>query len=239
MMKRLVYNFLLPLMLLLLASQLSRAQKTAEFGLLLGRAYYLGEINPETHWGNGVGNFSYGAIFRYNLNDRYSLKLNLNRTELSGDDEAADLLFNLDRKAAFDTKLTELSGSIEFNFLPYKIGKRDRAFSPYLFTGFSYFWYNPSTTISGSPAIGSEGGRGRGLAFLFGPGLKLNIGRKMSLNLEWGFRKTPTDQLDGLPNRQFDLFESGKNYDNDWYVISAFMLTYKITKESACPMQNF
>jgi len=36
-----------------------------------------------------------------------------------------------------------------------------------------------------------------------------------------------------------DVFESGKTYDNDWFVVSGFMLTYKITREGPCPVYNF
>lgn len=220
-------------------SQSLSGQKTAEFGLLLGRAYYIGELNPETHLGNGVGSLSYGALFRYNLNERYALKLNLNRTKLTGSDVSTDLLFNKSRKAEFETNLTDLSANIEFNFLPYKLGDRTKPFTPYLFTGFSYYWYDPSTTINSSEVVTSEANKGRGLAFAFGPGIKLNLGRKMSLTFEWGFRKTSNDLIDGLPNVYEDFYEQGKKYDNDWYVISAFMLTYKLTDEGPCPMMDF
>lgn len=215
------------------------SQKTSEFGLLLGRSYYLGEINPKTHWGNDVGSFCFGAIFRYNLNERYALRLGVNRAKLEAEDIQSDLLFNRDRKAEFSTKLTELNGLIEFNFLPYKLGNRDMPFSPYLFTGFSYYWYNPSTTVDGTSVVTSEASDGSGIAFTFGPGIKLNLGRKISLNMEWGFRKTYKDNLDGLPNLENELYEQGKGYNNDWYGIMGFMLTYKLTNEGPCPHMNF
>ena len=227
------------MLLLSLFSMPVIAQKTAEVGIMIGRSYYLGEINPKTHWGKGVGSFAYGALFRYNLNDRYSLKLGLNRAKLEAEDAEQEFLFNRARNANFSTKLTELSTTIEFNFLPYKLGDRDKPFSPYLFTGFSYYWYNPSTTVDGSDVVTEESGDGRGLAFAFGPGIKLNLGRKMSLNFEWGFRKTFTDDIDGLPNLQGEFLEQGKDYNNDWYAIMGFMLTYKITDEGPCPAMNF
>ena len=230
--------FLFGLLICLLSPRVY-AQKTAEIGPMIGRAYYLGEINPKTHVGNGVGSISYGAVFRYNLNERWSLKLNANRTTLQAQDEAMDFEFNQARLAEFETKLTEISGNIEFNFLPYRMGVKSKAFSPYLFTGFSYFWYNPSTTVEGAGFDGAEGERGNGIAFVIGPGFKVNLGRKFGLAAEWGFRRTYTDALDGLPNRFEDLFELGKEYDNDWYVISGIMLTFKITDEGPCPAIGF
>lgn len=216
-----------------------QAQKSAELGPLIGRAYYLGDVNPETHVGNGVGSISYGALFRYNLNERYALKLNLNRTKLSAQDGNMDLLFNQARRAEFETKLTEISANIEFNFLPYRLGVRERSFSPYLFTGVSYYWYNPSTFINGEEVVATDFQDGNGLAFVFGPGIKLNIGRKFGLAMEWGFRKTANDALDGMPNRIGDLYELGKDYNNDWYVISGIMLTFKLTDEGPCPGMDF
>ena len=115
----------------------SNAQKIAEGGIFLGRSYYIGELNPVTHYGNGVGNFTFGGIFRYNLNKRYSLKAMLIRTNLNGTDEDSEFPFNAVRMAEFETKLTEFSTSIEFNFLPYKMGDKKHFFSPYLFVGFS------------------------------------------------------------------------------------------------------
>ena len=214
-----------------------KAQKTAEIGVFLGRSYYNGEINPKTHWGNGVGSFTYGAGFRYNLNKRYSLKAMLIRTTLSAEDKSAELLFNTFRNASFETKLTEFSGSIEFNFLPYKMGDKQHFFSPYLFVGISAYKYDPNLDIAVTPLEEITGGTS--FALPFGPGMKLSLGKKFALAVEWGFRKTSNDELDGLPNRIEDIFELGKPNDNDWYTVTGFLLTYKITDEGPCPSHGF
>ena len=215
------------------------SQKSFELGPFVGRSYYLGELNPKTHVGNGVGNLSFGGILRYNLNKRYSLKASIIRTKLSAEDIETEFPFNQQRNAAFESNLTDLSANIEFNFLPYAIGDKKHFFSPYLFTGFSYFFYNPTTTINGVEVPDESDGRRSSLALAFGPGIKVNLGRKISFAIEWGFRKTFIDDLDGLPNTTEDLLEQGKEYDNDWYVLSGIMLTYKITNTGPCPMQNF
>lgn len=165
-------SVLLTLLFFALGSTIIFAQKTTEFGLFLGRSYYNGEINPTTHWGNGVGSFTYGGAFRYNLNKRYSLKATLVQTKLSAEDELADIQFNTFRKASFETKLTEFAGTIEFNFLPYQTGDKKHFFSPYLFVGFSIYKYKPSVSIEGplsSKEDLSDGGTK--LAMPFGPGI--------------------------------------------------------------------
>lgn len=215
------------------------SQKTAEIGVLFGRSYYLGELNPRIHWGNGVGSSTLGGVFRYNLNERYSLKGSIIRTTLTAEDEWESFGFNNQRLASFENTLTEFAGVIEFNFLPYQLGDKRHFFSPYLFVGLSYYLNDVSTTVEGfEPAPINEDGGGK-FALPFGPGLKLSLGKNWAFSMEWGFRKTGYDLIDGLENRVDDVYETGKTYDNDWFVVSGFMLTYKITDEGPCPVYNF
>lgn len=220
-------------------AQIGLSQRTTEFGFFLGRSYYLGEVNPKTHLGNGVGSLAYGAVFRYNLNQRYSLKASVIKGKLKADDTNIEFLFNKSREASFETKLTEFSGQIEFNFLPYETGDNRHFFTPYLFVGVSAYNYKPKTTIANVENDGEETESGTKISMPFGPGLKLSVGNKLSLAFEWGFRRTSNDAIDGLPNRFNELYEQGKTYDNDWYVISGFMLTYKLTKVGPCPVYHF
>lgn len=214
-------------------------KRTTEIGLFLGRSYYIGELNPETHVGNGVGSLTFGGAFRYNLNKRYSLKATLIRTNLKAKDESTGLSFNNQRNATLESKITEFAASVEFNFLPFKAGVKGQKFTPYLFVGVSYYNYDPNVTVNGySPQPIDESG-GSKLALPFGPGLKLSLGNRTTLAFEWGFRKTSNDLIDGLENRIDDIFETGKSYDNDWFVVSGFMLTYKLTNEGSCPGYNF
>ncbi len=234
-----IRRFSLSLFFVLFFSAIGFSQKTAEVGILVGRSYYLGELNPRTHWGNGVGSLTLGGIFRYNLNDRYSLKGAVIRTTLTASDEWESFQFNNQRLASFENTITEFAGEVEFNFLPYKMGDKRHFFSPYLFVGLSYFLNDVSTTVEGfDPAPISQESGGR-FAIPFGTGVKLSLGQKWAFSMEWGFRKTGYDFIDGLENRVNDVFESGKTYDNDWFVVSGFMLTYKITREGPCPVYNF
>lgn len=215
-----------------------QAQKTAELGFLVGRSYYLGEINPNTHYGNETGSLTYGAIFRYNLNMRYSLKATLSQTTLQAADINNDLLFNQARNAEFENQITEFATSIEFNFLPYAIGNKEDFFTPYLFFGLNLFKSSPEALLDGTEIVGETVDEKTLLAYSFGPGFKVNLGSRFSLAMEWGFRKTGNDHLDGLPNFINDTYELGKDYDNDWFVSSIFMLTYRITDLGKCPGYN-
>lgn len=233
------HNKLVVLFPLIFLSLFSFSQKTTEFGLLVGRSYYLGEINPTTHVGNDVGNLAIGAAFRFNLNKRYSLKATILQTTLKAKDVNNDLAFNQMRNAEFENDLTEGAATIEFNFLPYETGDKDFFFSPYLFVGFAIYSHSPKLKINEAEYPNAEEGRSTHLSFPFGTGIKVSLARKVSLSFEWGFRKTSNDHLDGLPNREFDIFELSKNYDNDWYSVNAFMLTYKLSDKGPCPAYNF
>ncbi len=228
-----------PILFVTLVTSSVFAQRTAEVGVFFGRSYYLGELNPRTHWGNGIGSSTLGGVFRYNLNERYTLKGAIVRTTLTANDEWESFQFNQQRLASFENTLTEFAGEVEFNFLPYKMGDKRHFFTPYLFVGISYFLNDIETTVEGfEPAPTNQEGGGK-LAMPFGPGLKLSLGKNWAFSMEWGFRKTGYDLIDGLENRVEDVFESGKSYDNDWFVVSGFMLTYKITDEGPCPVYNF
>lgn len=225
--------------ILLLGSQII-AQRTTEFGIMLGRAYYLGELNPKTHWGNNVGSFAYGGVFRYNLNQRYSLKASFLRSKVSASDEVTEFSFNNTfRKASFESTINDLSGQIEFNFMPYETGDKDFFFSPYVFVGISAYNTSTSTDFEGVVQPNQELNDGIQWALPFGPGFKLSLGQKVSLAFEWGFRKTSNDFIDGNPNRFSEIYEFGKEYDNDWYVMTGFMLTYRLTRVGPCPVYHF
>jgi len=235
MLKKGIYTFIFFLIIV----QNAFGQKTTEFGLFIGRSYYLGEINPTTHLGGGVGSLAYGGLFRLNLNNRYSLKLAAYKAKLATEDRFTELRFNRFRDASFEGDLIEVSPQIEFNFLPYQMGDKKFFFSPYLFVGLAFYSIESDATVENFETVPVSTKSGMQFALPFGPGLKLNVGKKMSLNFEWGFRRTSNDQLDGLSNRFNEIFELGKEYDNDWYVISGFALTYKLTKVGPCPAIEF
>ena len=161
------------------------------------------------------------------------------RTTVESADDQTEFPFNQQRDANFESRITEFSGTIEFNFFPYKLGDKKHWGTPYLFVGLSYYKASPDITVEGfNPQPIDESGK-TAFALPFGPGFKLNISNKIALALEWGFRKTGNDQIDGLENRFNEIFETGKEYDNDWFIVSGFMLTYKLTNDGACPAYNF
>lgn len=206
----------------------------------MGRSYYSGELNPKNHVGNGVGNIAFGALVRYNINRRYSLRAGLNFGGLNAEDENVDLPFNQYRMAAFESRFTEANVLLEFNFMPYELGEPTYPFSPYLYVGPGIFFNNVDfhqeglTEQNNETDEDEENSSNARIVFPFGFGFKLNLGKQFGLGLEWGFRKG-NDEIDGLPNHLENGFQNGKSYNKDWYSVAGLTLTYRITKKGPCP----
>lgn len=186
-----------------------------ELGVFLGTSYYLGELNPGEQF--LMNRPSLGFIYRYNLSPRFAYKLNVYYGMLEGADSVSGA--NRERNLSFRSPLLELSNQIELNFMQYVPGNKDYAFTPYLFGGFTVFYYDPQAKYNGewynlSP-LGTEGqgtsanpGQRKyartNFAFPFGAGLKYNLTRGISLGIEWGLRKTFTDYLDDISTTYAD-----------------------------------
>ena len=198
-----------------------QAQKKADIGVFAGTSYYLGDINPAKQFYSP--SFAVGALFRYNLNPRYSVRGSFYYGGLTGDDADFDNLFQSRRNASFSASVLDATLQFEFNFLPYNtIGKR-----------FAY-----STYVSGGLGVGfiaNPLGFTYQLVLPFGVGFKVNVAKRLSTGVEWGFRKTFYDNLDGLEN-WVDPDYKGLFHNYDWYSIAGIFITYKIFEyKDDCP----
>ena len=206
----------------------------SELGILAGSSYYMGEINPSIHVINKVRP-ALGVFYRKNLSKRYALRFGANYAMLSATDQFVSTELSQFRQLSFSTNLWEGYGIIEFNFIPYQINNyATSSFTPYVFIGVAGFWVRPNV----------DGGGNRELAktdviapsIPFGLGLKFNFARNLGLGIEWGMRKTFTDQIDGLSETYVNGYQLSNTQNNDWYSIIGITLNYKIlTKSDHCP----
>ncbi len=192
----------------------------SELGVLVGGAFYLGDINPS-------GLFSQtklvvGGVYRYNLNTRWAIRGNALWGTVTGDDEKLKNPRNLN----FRSRISEFSLQAELSFLPYFTGSnRNYRFSPYIFGGVALFAFNPQAYYYDD---GARTGRwvdlaplhteGQGLSAYpdkktynttqvslpFGLGFKYSLNSKFCIGLEWGMRKTFTDYLDDVSGTYAD-----------------------------------
>lgn len=186
------------------------AQKTGEFGVFLGGSFYLGDLNP-----NGFFKFTqpaFGAIYRYNINNRFSARLSGLIGTVEAFDNQSPYAFQQQRNLNFKSPIDELSGQFEFNFFEYEIGNPKFNFSPYIFGGFGFFRMNPQGEINGSwVALQPLHTEGQDTRFNpdapyhliqpcipFGIGIKLSIFPTVCMSIEWGMRKTFTGYIDDV-----------------------------------------
>jgi hypothetical protein len=267
-------NFLLLIIISALAVPAVIAQGS-EIGPFAGVSYYMGDINPGRQFYNAKPAF--GLVYRKLLNPRYAIKANFIYGQLEAFDSDSDNPAQVVRNLDFRTNIFDLSGQIEFNFLPYELGDPTKPFSPYIFAGLSIFRFNPQGTLNGewvdlhplrTEGQGTAANPGSShysrvqLAFPFGAGLKVALGARLGLSLEWSLRRTFFDYLDDVSGTYPDLnilaaergadaapmsdkslslgersgLQRGNSKNNDWYSFAGIALTYKIgPKIQKCP----
>lgn len=190
----------------------SKAQKS-ELGFFLGTSYYLGDLNPSSHF--GMAQSAGGILYRYNLNPRWAFKFSALFGTVTASDKETNA--NYPRQLSFRSPISEISAQMEINFFNLYNSSGKNAFSPYLFGGFSVFSFNPQANYQGHwydlQPLSTEG---QGLkdmpdrysltnvSFPFGLGIKVNFLKRFSFGAEWGLRKTFTDYIDDVSTKYYD-----------------------------------
>lgn len=223
-------------LLALIFSFSSFAQKKADIGVFVGGAYYQGDINHARLFYHV--NPAYGALYRFNLNKRFAFRGSLILGSLFGSDKNFAFGYQTHRNRKFSTPLIDVSGQAEFNFKNYSVGKEKYPHTPYVFVGLSFIIasYAENPYIIGIP---------------FGLGYKQNVGKRIGIGIEWGYRKTFSDGIDNLsgerfypsivttPSQKFSLKQRGNFRNTDWYSIFGLFITYKLfSGQIACDTYN-
>ena len=175
-----------------------------EVGLFGGGAYYLGDLNPGKHFMNTQ--LAYGVLGRYNVDPRWAVKLGVSRGTVKGD--ASQSTFLPDRQLNFSSYILDISAMAEFNFFPYFTGSKRNWVTPYIFGGFSLFFFNPVANGYELKNFGTEGQNigynGRkpystvGYGLPFGLGVKISLAKKLGLQVYWEMHKTFSDYIDDV-----------------------------------------
>jgi hypothetical protein len=220
----------------------SHAQ-TAEVGLVGGLSYYLGDLNPGIHF---LGTrFAWGGLARVNLDNRWVIRGNFVRARIKGDDSKGNT--NDQRGLKFESRLTDIAITTEFNFFEYFTGSRKNLMSPFIFGGIGMVIFNPQADGVYLRNIGTEGQNvgfdGRKpysrVAFTipFGVGIKYSLSKRLCFSGEWGMRKTFTDYLDDVSTT---YYLDGTNIDpnNQEQVLSDPTFLHKPMQERGNPSND-
>lgn len=198
---------------LLTLSYVAAFAQKSEIGAFVGTSFYIGDLSHSTIFSEC--DITGGIIYRYNFTPRIALKANIMFAKVHASDAKSNGSY--ERNLSFKSPITELSVQAEINFLRLYNQKGYNRFSPYVFAGVAVFSFNPQTEYQGKTYdLQPFGTEGQGLipntknyalcsfAIPFGIGLKVNIGRYVSIGAEWGMRFTCTDYLDDVKGVYFD-----------------------------------
>ena len=217
--KRLTQKITLLLIIAFAFSFSAKAQQfkpNTEIGLLLGTSYYLGDLNT-THFNQPLP--AAGLIIRKNIDRRFAYKAELMYLNIKSDERNSEDTIAVNRGLHFKSPVYELSGQIEFNFLPFQPENPLHTWTPFIYTGISIFHYNPQAENQYGEWIDLQplGTEGQGTTTLFGNetetrdnysliqysiamggGFKIAVNPSFNIILEYGARKTFTDYLDDV-----------------------------------------
>ncbi len=197
------------------------AQRNANFGIIGGIAYYMGDINPNRHFYKPSPAF--GLIYRININPRYAIRGNAYYAQVRGSDLDFPELLHPDRAflpVSFTTTMLDLNLQTEFNFLPFTPNVGKFKYTPYVSGGLGF-------------TLAMSANTNHHFTFPFGVGVKFNLTSKISTGAEWSFRKSFTDHIDRVEN---PTGIQSLIHNNDWYSYLAVFITYKFFKfAEECP----
>ena len=198
--------------------------QTYEIGLFAGGANFIGDVGRTNYIYPSA--WAIGGIAKWNRSKRYAWRGSIYYGQMIIDDNSSDLSNRQQRGYSFKNSVKEASVGLEFNFVEYNLHKLGPAFTPYMYTGLTYFRYNYHYFNAGVfQELDQEEGA---FAIPMTLGFKGRINQYLILGAEIGARYTFTDNLDGSnpEGSNFEEFAFGNINSNDWYVFSGITLTY-------------
>ena len=156
-----------------------------------------------------------GIVIRKNIDRRIVVKGELLLGYIRADDARnTNDTVKLNRNLHFRSPIYELSGQVEFNFLPYETGNSLYPFTPFIFAGVSLFRFNPKAEANNGEWVALQPltTEGQGttsfqdrkkyaitqFSIPMGGGFKIAVNKTFNIILEYGIRKTFTDYLDDV-----------------------------------------
>lgn len=225
-----IFGFIISSLFISIASDAQDDYKY-EIGGMAGTSFYMGDANKTKLYQNP--GLSAGAVFRYNIDLRWSVKSNFVIGKVSGDTRDSGNSFPLEQQASFSRMFYELGSQIEFNFFSYsdKFGYLGaKRLTPYVFTGVGVTMASgKSTFLDANIPIGI--------------GLKYKLKDRLNIGFEFSFRKLFSDSFDVTDkDGGFNLdapynIKSGFFKNTDWYSLTMFSITWDFGAR-VCPCLN-
>lgn len=199
-----------------------------ELGVFLGGGNYVGDIGKTNYI--APNEFAFGALYKWNKSPRHSWRFSIVHSKITANDEDSDVQGRKLRSLDFENSVTEFSAGLEFNFFDFNLHELEQQFTPYVYTGVSYFLYDDLIFDQGEA---KKAHSGSSFAIPMTVGIKTNVLPKLILGFEVGARYTFTDNIDGTfpDDEEYVGARFGNTNSKDWYVFTGFTLTYTFTEK--------
>lgn len=216
------FELLFFLFLLLCQNKVSGQAYRMEAGLTTGRSFYMGDSNQSALFQNDKP--SWGLLYRYNLNGRFSLKANATVSGISGTTLDKINEYPDGEAFQFDRNVLDAGVQLELNFYEYGMPAYlpgSSRISPYVSLGIGMTGYKAEKkkVCANIP---------------FGVGVKIKALPRLNVGCEWNMRMTFADDLDYSDyggNFQLSdpwLVSSAGNKNNDWYSMLMLYVSYDL-----------
>lgn len=185
----------------------------------LGLSSYMGDANRNNPL-TGI-HPSFGAVFRRTFDLRWALKANLLTGSISGNTKNSDNVYPGNATVEFSRRFYDLSGQMEFNFLPYS----DKF--PYLQTS----KISPYITVGVGLTLAPGDNTFFDVNLPVGLGIKYMIRNRINLGLEYSVKKLFSDGFDAPDKSGFNLdnpYQLNGSFlkNNDWCTVLMFSITW-------------
>ncbi len=212
------------LFLIVMTTQTLSAQ-LYEVGGFVGGANLIGDVGSMDYIAPTTPVF--GGVLKWNKGLRYAWRANISYASIEANDRDSNMPSRIVRGYKVSNSLLEFTGGLEVNFVKFNLHRFGTAFTPYIFSGITYFKYNSqyyNNTLSKFVSINNPFEKAIPVIL----GIKFRPGETFIIGIELGTRYTFTDNLDGS-NPQGTNFEDrrfGNINSDDWYVFSGVSITY-------------
>lgn len=192
-----------------------------EVGVFVGGSNFIGDVGRTTYISPNKP--AIGVLYKWNKSPRHSYRFSYTQSRIAANDLDSKEPGRNQRGYLFENSIKEVSLGLEFNFFDFNLHEVNRKFTPYVYSGISYFRYDELHVLSGETFKNSDAST---FAIPMTLGIKSNVSPHLLLAMEIGARYTLTDNLDGSNPKDESLLKFGNINNNDWHVFSGLTLTY-------------
>jgi hypothetical protein len=194
-----------------------------EIGVFLGGSNFIGDVGSTTYIAPNKPAF--GLLYKWNRSPRHSWRFSYTQSTIAAYDEDSEIDARNERNYSFKNSIRELTAGLEFDFFTFDLHDSEPQFTPYVFTGLSYFFYDGLYFQNGGP---NKEKTYRTFAIPITVGVKGRVFNSFVIGFEVAARTTFKDDLDGSSptNGNLKSLKFGNLTSKDWYVFTGLTLTY-------------